>query len=185
MTYIHSPSSRKTINNSPCPGISLLFFAFCRLLCFHSYLDYLVCGKPILVEVYGFQLLCSFSQYHEPQAPEVAFNLFLYSVVCCAQHWMSGHSHPQHHHHYCICEAAPATEEEYILDYPPCHSWFVSRGHIRADAGSCNHGWVLREDLGYNVFKNKFSNTSLFPLCIPCQSCVHFAGTSTRNISPF
>ena len=36
-------------------------------------------------------------------------------MVCCAQHWVSGHSHPQHHHHYCICEAAPATEEKYHL----------------------------------------------------------------------
>ena len=32
------------------------FFAFCRLLRFHTYLDYLACSKPISVEVNGYQL---------------------------------------------------------------------------------------------------------------------------------
>ena len=31
---------------------------------------------------------------------------------------MSGCSHPQYHHHYCICEAAPATAPEHVLDHP-------------------------------------------------------------------
>lgn len=36
--------------------------------------------------------------------------------------WIPGHSQPQYHHHACVCEAAPATTEEYILDYQSDHS---------------------------------------------------------------
>ena len=93
----------------------------------------------------------------------VASNLFLYPVVCCAQRWISGHSYPQLNHHYCICEAAPATEEKYILDHPFGHSWFVGRSRIRTDADTLLVCWCYGKSWDITFSRISLAIRTFFP----------------------
>ena len=103
----------------------------------------------------------------------------MYSMALCAHHWMSGYSHPQYHHHYCICEAAPATAPEHVLDHPLSDRRSVGRGSLWTGI------YRREEDIMWQV-EISFSHLSDFTVSVYLsnESRSYFTWTAARHLSP-